>query len=60
MRQISIIFSLAFFICHAFAAIEFKNNGYDNLMVSIHPDVAANTEEAARQIIDGIKHFKTT
>ena len=57
MWQISIIFSLVVFNYHAFAAIEFKNNGYDNLMVSIHPDVSPNTDEDARKIIDGIKHF---
>ena len=57
MWLISIIFSLVVFNYHAFAAIEFKNNGYNNLMVSIHPDVSANTEEAAQQIIDGIKNF---
>ena len=57
MWLISIIFSLVVFNYHTFAAVEFQNNGYNNLMVSIHPDVSANTEQAARQIIDGIKNF---
>jgi len=57
MSPTLVIFILTFAVGNTFAYIDFKDNGYDNVVVSISPDLG---EEQAVAIIAGIQVSKLT
>ena len=48
---------LVLFVNGLFALSQFENNGYKNVIVSIHPDIA---DENGQDIIDNIKVCNNT